>query len=197
MSRPSNPAAGSSVPPQTENAPVANGHGELTKTDVERSEKKNLTLLMAGTAFVMMSAIITRRGVARRQRWARPTYFQQNDQHPEQKVDLSLEALEALSVATVNVFSWSVFFSGGMLWALHISNLEELRSRLRVRLGITEDEQKGSQTVVRQWIEAAKPWNVFKSKKPTAETIAPSEEGPGVAEPVKLAKAVDRDAREG
>ena len=117
---------------------------------------------------MIMSSIITRRGVYRRQQWAKPTFFRQNNQHPEQKIDGSLEALEALSVATVNVFSWSLLFTGGMLWSFDITNLEELRSRLRVRLGVTEEEQKGSQSVVGEWIEAAKPWKFGRTQKPTS-----------------------------
>lgn len=82
--------------------------------------------------------------------------------HPEQQINGGLEALEALTVATVNVFSWSIAFTGGAFWALNLSSIEEMRQRLRVRLGLTEEEQKGSQGVVGEWIEAAKPWNSWK-----------------------------------
>jgi hypothetical protein len=127
--------------------------------------------MVAGTAFVTISSIITRRAVYRRLQWSKPTFFQQNTGHPEQKINGSLEALEALSVATVNLFSWTLFYAGGLLWAFDIGSLEEMRSKLRVRLGITEIEQKDSQEIVGAWVKAAKSFNIkeMQSTSPTGE----------------------------
>jgi hypothetical protein len=85
--------------------------------------------------------------------------------HPEQPINLRLEAMEAITVATVNVFSWVIMLGGGILWATDTSGLAEMRSKLRLRLGLTEEEQKESQAVVGEYIEAVKPWNAFKSSK--------------------------------
>lgn len=87
--------------------------------------------------------------------------------------------MEALSVATVNVFSWGIFFAGGVMWASDTSGIDEIRQRLRVRLGLSEQEQKDSQEVVGEWIEAAKPWNAFKKAK--METIGSEKEEAGKA----------------
>jgi hypothetical protein len=169
MSKPESPPSGPPVTPQSSTTSPAPQNDDDPSVRLRR-QKKQFSVMIAGTAFIVMSTIITRRGVARRIRWAKPTYFRQNMHHPEQKFDGGLEALEALSVATVNVFSWSIFYAGGMLWALDIASLEEMRSKLRVRLGLSEEEQKGSQSVVRSWMQAANPWNLFKSRKPPEGT---------------------------
>lgn len=84
--------------------------------------------------------------------------------HPETPIDGGLEALEAMSVATVNVFSWSILLAGGMMWATDTASVQEVRDRLRVRLGVSEEEQKGGQEVVGEWIEAAKVWKSGRGK---------------------------------
>jgi hypothetical protein len=129
-----------------------------------RRERKQFTIFLAGCGFSLLSAMITRRAVVRRMNWAKPTYFRQNNMHPEQKVDASLEAMEALSVATVNVFSWGIFFVGGAMWATDTSGINEVRTKLRVRLGLKEEEQKGSQKQVGEWLEAAKFWKSGKGQ---------------------------------
>lgn len=73
-------------------------------------------------------------------------------------------------MATVNVFSWGIFWAGGLLWAFDISGVQEMRDRLRVRLGLSSDEQKGGQQIVGQWIEAAKPWKAFRHSGSGDET---------------------------
>ena len=132
-------------------------------TDAERS-RKQLNVMLAGTCFVFLSTFVMRRAVTRRIVWAKPTYFRQNMHHPEQNVSSGLEAIEALSVATVNVFSWGIFLTGGIMWATNTSGLVEVKERLRVRLGLSKEEQQDSQDIVGQWIEAAKPWNAFKKQ---------------------------------
>jgi hypothetical protein len=127
--------------------------------------RKQFSIFLAGSYFTIMSAIITRRAVNRRLRWAKPTYFRTNQMHPEQQINIRLEAMEAITVATVNVFSWVIMLGGGVLWATDTSGLAEMRSKLRLRLGLTEEEQKESQAVVGEYIEAVKPWNAFKSSK--------------------------------
>lgn len=149
--------------------PASAGSSQPIKNSVEQDPKsrfrKQLNILFAGAGFVLLSARITRRAVNRRVRWAKPTYFRPNMQHPEQKINGTLEAMEALSVATVNVFSWSFFLIGGAMLASDTSNLEEIRGRLRLR-GVTEEEQKDSHQLLGEWIDAAKPWNAFKKEQP-------------------------------
>jgi hypothetical protein len=169
-------------PTQPSHAPIeklVNTAAPETPVSSSERERKQFTIFLAGCGFTLYSALITRRAVARRMRWARPTYFQHNNMHPEQKINGALEALEALSVATVNVFSWSITFVGGMMWATDTSNIQEIRDRLRVRLGLNEEEQKGSQAVVGEWIDAAKVWKRGKSpKEESTKEPAPEKHSP-------------------
>jgi hypothetical protein len=144
--------------------------------------QKQLKIVLGGVYFVVLSTMVTRRAVARRMKWAKPTYFRQNMHHPEQEFNSGLEAAEAFSVATINVFGWGIFFTGGTMWATDTSGLDEVRQRLRVRLNLTEDDQKGSQQIVQSWLKAANPLNAF--KKDDAEiTVTETEEQPEVLEP--------------
>lgn len=135
-----------------------------TAEESSRRQRKQLTVYLAGVSFTLFSALIARRAVTRRINWARPTYFRHNNMHPETPIDGGLEALEAMSVATVNVFSWSILLAGGMMWATDTASVQEVRDRLRVRLGVSEEEQKGGQEVVGEWIEAAKVWKSGRGK---------------------------------
>jgi len=50
-----------------------------------------------------------------------------------------MEAFEALNIATINVASVAMLFTGGMLWAFDISSVDDLRKDLRKRLGVDQD----------------------------------------------------------
>jgi hypothetical protein len=157
MSKPGpDPTSGSTTSPA---APAEAPHID------PRRERKQLTIFFAGCGFSLISALIARRGVIRRVNWARPTFFRQNHMHPEQKINGALEAMEAFSVATVNVFSWSILLTGGVMWATDTANIDEMRQRLRVRLGLKKEEQQGSQALVGEWLEAAKFWKGSSKKE--------------------------------
>jgi len=47
-----------------------------------------------------------------------------------------LMAVEALTVATLNVVSWAIMVTGGALWAFDISNMDEMRKKIRGGLGV-------------------------------------------------------------
>jgi hypothetical protein len=132
---------------------------------ISERTKKQLKIVLGGVYFVVISTLVTRRAVARRIKWAKPTYFRQNMHHPEQEFNSALEAAEAFAVASVNVFSWGIFFTGGAMWATDTSGIEEVRQRLRVRLNLSEDDQKGSQQIVKSWLKAANPLNAFKKEE--------------------------------
>jgi hypothetical protein len=50
-------------------------------------------------------------------------------------INAPLEAVEALSVATINAVSFTIMLTGGAFWAFDISSIAELRRRTRDRLG--------------------------------------------------------------
>jgi hypothetical protein len=146
-----------------------------------RRSRRQLTLFLAGASFSLLSATITRRAVLRRTRWARPLYFHSNQAPPppERQVNGALEALEALGVATVTAVSWTAMLTGGLLWALDVDGLVELRTRVRGRLGLDEGVQDEAQREVDAFVEAVKPWGRKKAAPLPASGAQGAEPPPG------------------
>lgn len=69
-----------------------------------------------------------------RHRSVLPKFYQPSNQH-SYEFNGAFEAFEALSIATVNVASVTIMAVGGVAWATDISNFEELRTRLREKMG--------------------------------------------------------------
>jgi hypothetical protein len=64
-----------------------------------------------------------------------------------------MEAFEALSIATVNVLSFSMMFTGGLLWAFDISSLDDMRRKLRGGLGMDDDERENAaEEEMEEWL---------------------------------------------
>lgn len=67
-----------------------------------------------------------------------------------------LEAIEALSVATINAFSFGIMLTGGLFWSFDISSVEELRRRTRDRLGyekaINAEQTQAGGVTQEQWL---------------------------------------------
>ncbi|KAL9062465.1 MAG: hypothetical protein Q9157_008899 [Trypethelium eluteriae] len=85
-----------------------------------------------------MSALVTRRALLRRYIATIPPFYQPNSQ--PRHVNGSAEAAQALGLATLNVTSFAIMATGGTLWALDISNLAEMRRKMRGGLGIDESD---------------------------------------------------------
>jgi len=67
--------------------------------------------------------------------------------------DSSLIALEALNLATLNVFGFGIMLTGGLAWAFDISNAEDLRRRARGHMGetgATTDEE--AEREMEEWV---------------------------------------------
>ncbi|KAF2757320.1 hypothetical protein EJ05DRAFT_386422 [Pseudovirgaria hyperparasitica] len=92
--------------------------------------RKPLVMFFAGAAFLLLSTTLTKKAIMRRWTASKPKYYQPNMQ--PNKVKGIIEAVEALQIATLNVMSGAIMFTGGALWALQISNKEILRARLGV-----------------------------------------------------------------
>lgn len=65
--------------------------------------------------------------------------------HPIIPINGPLEALEALSIASINVFTYGFMFGGGLLWAFNISTFSELKSRVKMPLDLGTGEETGEQ----------------------------------------------------
>jgi hypothetical protein len=113
---------------------------------------RQLGLFIGGAAFVGLSTVITRRSLVRRYKSTIPTFYQQSNR-PNVKVDGPMEAFEALSIATVNVLSFSMMFTGGLLWAFDISSLDDMRRKLRGGLGINGDgRENAAEEEMEEWL---------------------------------------------
>jgi hypothetical protein len=113
---------------------------------------RQLGLFFGGAAFFGLASVITRRSLVRRYKATVPKFFQQSNR-PNGKVDGAIEAFEALTIATVNVFSLSIMFTGGMLWAFDISSLEDMRRKLRGGLGIGgEGRENAAEEEMEEWL---------------------------------------------
>ncbi|GAB7346006.1 hypothetical protein MBLNU457_4779t1 [Dothideomycetes sp. NU457] len=92
-------------------------------------------LFAAGAATTAFSVLLTRRAVANRVAAIRPKGLFTPSNKPL-KVNGGAEAAEALGLATLNVTSFAFMITTGLMWALDISDLEEMRTRLRRQMGL-------------------------------------------------------------
>lgn len=150
-------------------------------------------LFFGGVAFVVFSAIVTRRSLAKRYKpiavsssttpltKGLPTSGQgagytPASAHPSQSsttsaskatseagtqegtADLNnsgpLLAVEALTVATLNVFSWAIMVTGGALWAFDIASMDDMRRKIRGGLGVdgTGRTEQEAEEEMEEWL---------------------------------------------
>jgi len=75
---------------------------------------------------------------------------------PIAPINGTLEALDALGIATVNVFSYGIMFGGGLMWAFNISTLAELKNRIKMPLDLKSEEPgNGADDGTGTWLAAA------------------------------------------
>ncbi|KAK2600704.1 hypothetical protein N8I77_010219 [Diaporthe amygdali] len=125
-----------------------------------RRSAKQLGLFAAGAGFLALSTLITRRAVARRMFESAPRMFQPSHHGPrapprgqKDKGDDAFVAVEALGLATLNVFSFGVMMTGGFMWAFDISNLEDLRRKARASLyGADGVVDAAAEQQVEEWV---------------------------------------------
>ena len=118
---------------------------------LSRRSRQQLSFFFAGASFIYLTSILTRRAIIRRFQATIPTFFQQSN-HPNEVVG-SNEAVQALGLATMYVTSVGATFTAGMLWAFDISNLEELRYKVRKSVGVDTDwDKKDGEEELEEWI---------------------------------------------
>jgi len=94
----------------------------------------NLKVLLGGITFFVLSSVITRRALTRRQRASIPPFYTGSTYH-KPPVNGAIEALEALNIATVNVVSVSMIVVGGALYAMDINSIGDMQRLVRGGLG--------------------------------------------------------------
>lgn len=156
--RPHGPAGAS---PETTTSPQ-HQHQQLQRTPQEQFQRgaKQAALFFAGAGFLAASVMISRRSISRKMIDSFPKFYQPSHhgprpppRAPKDKADDQLVAVEALGLATLNVFSFGVMMTGGLMFACDISNLEELRHKARKNLyGANGVVDEAAEQQVEEWI---------------------------------------------
>jgi hypothetical protein len=122
--------------------------------DQARRTRRQLGLFFAGAGFLTLSTMITRRALVRKYNAMVPKFYQQSNR-PNAPTSGAVEALEALNLATVNVFSFGMMFTGGMMWAFNVASIEDMQRYVRGPLGLNGKgslEDKEAEAEVEQWL---------------------------------------------
>lgn len=100
---------------------------------------RNKVIFGAGLAFFTFSLLITRRAFMRRRLASNPAFYTNGPAHHEQQaanVNGPIEAVEALSIATINVLSAAMMATGGALWYMDINSMADARRLIRGGPGV-------------------------------------------------------------
>ncbi|MCJ1245585.1 hypothetical protein MMC30_002789 [Trapelia coarctata] len=122
--------------PSTPSPPSPAPQPSLLSHLTSSRSRRQLSLFVAGASFFALSSLITRRSLLRKRALVKPTFYYPSNAPPKIPVNGALEAFEALNIATINVASFTMMMTGGVLWACDISTLEELRKEVRGGLGV-------------------------------------------------------------
>lgn len=102
------------------------------------------------------------------------------------EIDGSIEALEALSVASINVASISLMLTGGLMWALDISTMDDMRQKYHAKMGsLAEEKNPEDEKQMEEWVAAMmarldidpKEYTAEKSEKALGETETQADDG--------------------
>lgn len=149
--------------------------------------RHQLGIFLAGSAFVMLSSLITRRAIVRRTRSVRPPFFHPSNEQPLIHFSGPLEAADALGIATINVFSYALMVGGGLFWAFDISNLRELKERVKADWVLEKTEEEKRMTPEE---EAVSTW-------PAAAIVLQEEQEKQRKQPVAETRIVETITRDG
>lgn len=134
--------------------------------------------------FVCLSAAVTRRALVRKYKSILPKFYTPSNRVPE--IDGSIEALEALSVASINVASISLMLTGGLMWALDISTMDDMRQKYHAKMGsLAEEKNPEDEKQMEEWVAAMmarldidpKEYTAEKSEKALGETETQADDG--------------------
>lgn len=86
-----------------------------------------------------------------------PRFYVPSNRPLSSTVNGRLEAVEALSLATINVASFAMMMIGGAFWATDISTVDELRERMKTKKAIdgTERPNNDADKELEDWLAAA------------------------------------------
>ncbi|PYH84808.1 hypothetical protein BO82DRAFT_210919 [Aspergillus uvarum CBS 121591] len=117
----------------------------------------NLKLLLGGTAFLALTVFTTRRAIHRRRLAAIPPFYTSAPYH-KPSVSGGVEAFEALNLATLNVLAFAMMSTGGVLYAMDINSVEDMRRYVRRASLSEEDAAKGLEEGDREMEKEVEAW---------------------------------------
>ncbi|POS84856.1 hypothetical protein EPUL_002784 [Erysiphe pulchra] len=111
-------------------------------------------LFTAGASLFAASMAITRRSIIRKHHRDIPKLFTAS--YPANiEVNGAIDALEALNLATINICSFALMTTGGMLWAFDISSLDDMNKRRQInamRQADPAQKDELSEKVIEDWL---------------------------------------------
>ncbi|KAJ5798014.1 uncharacterized protein N7503_007310 [Penicillium pulvis] len=100
---------------------------------------RNLKLFLGGVAFFSLSVWVTRRASIKKRLDCIPPFYS-SSLYFQPKVNGAGEAFEALSLASLNVFSFGMMTTGAAMYALDINGLDDARRFMKVAMSGDIDE---------------------------------------------------------
>ncbi|KAL1859153.1 hypothetical protein Plec18167_007466 [Paecilomyces lecythidis] len=102
----------------------------------------NARILFGGLSFFLLSTLVTKRALNRRFSAMMPPYYTSSVYH-KPDVNGALEALDAFSIATVNVLSLGMVGTGMAMYALDVNNPEDMRRYMRRKFNLGAEDVAG------------------------------------------------------
>ncbi|EKD21564.1 uncharacterized protein L3040_006057 [Drepanopeziza brunnea f. sp. 'multigermtubi'] len=146
----------------------APGAGASTTSNSEsmffsQRARRQLGLFAAGAGFFLLSTTVTRRSIARRNKSIMPKFYQPSNRTTIE-INGAVEAIEALSLATLNVASVGIMFTGGLLWAFNISSVDDMRKKVRKNIGVVaEPTDQDEEQEMEEWFATVLARKEFKA----------------------------------
>ncbi|KAI9700917.1 MAG: hypothetical protein M1820_006678 [Bogoriella megaspora] len=166
--------------PSESNASTTSDGPRSANTDdsiISARSRRQLGLFLAGASFCALSALVTRRSLQRRYVATIPRFYQPNS-NPRQ-VNGAAEAAQALGIASLNVFSWTIMMTGGTFWAFDISTIEDLRRKVRGGLGVdgAGKSESEAEEQMEEWLATVLSRKDEKERKKTTAEARDSKAG--------------------
>lgn len=111
----------------------------------------NLKLLVGGMIFSTLSLLITRRAFTKRVLASVPPYWTSSVYH-RPPVNGAGDAFDALSLATLNVCSFGMMATGGVMYALDVNSLEDMRRFVKKEMGTGTVRDEEVEREVEEWV---------------------------------------------
>jgi hypothetical protein len=118
-------------------------------------DRTNLKLFCGGIAFFALSVYVTRRANIKKRLACIPPYYSSSI-YFQPHANGAMEAFEALNLATINVISFTMMATGGVMCALNVNGLEDMRKIMRgslegVAAGKSDEELEKD---VAEWVSS-------------------------------------------